>query len=310
MESASALLARARPLSFRPDRLKSRDLSTCVAGWQSVQTLAAAVRAASRAASCKSQQRKEMGRAPVRGVTAWAALGMRRAVVAAGRAAAVARGETLAPAILAAAGASHTNNQRSFRSAVAVAAARVALATRGGDPGQRGGGGGGAIQIVSQKSVSVSSTSAMPSGIHAGGGAGQGDQGVNFNDGGGGGGSGGAILIEAPSIAVASGAVLAVNGGGGGGGYNGGSRCTSGEAGSLSSTAAAGGTGICTGGAGGAGSMLHGADAAGLVRDGGGGGGGGVGRIRLNSLDGTVALGGELSPAMGECVSTGRLNLR
>jgi hypothetical protein len=35
-----------------------------------------------------------------------------------------------------------------------------------------------------------------------------------------------------------------------------------------------------------------------------------VGRIRLNSLDGTVTLGGELSPAMGECASTGRLNLR
>ncbi|MBL9039950.1 MAG: hypothetical protein JNM83_00025 [Myxococcales bacterium] len=180
----------------------------------------------------------------------------------------------------------------------------------GGDPGQRGGGGGGAIQIVSQKSVSVGSTSATPSGIQAGGAGGQGDQGVNFNDGGGGGGSGGAILIEAPSIAVASGAVLAVNGGGGGGGYNGGTRCTSGEPGALSSTAAAGGTGICTGGAGGAGSMLHGGAAAGLVRDGGGGGGGGVGRIRLNSLDGTVTLGGELSPAMGECASTGRLNLR
>lgn len=102
----------------------------CAAGWQSVQTLAAAVPAASRAASCKSQPREEMGRALVRGVTEWAVPVKRRAVVAAGRAAAVAKGETLAPAILAAAEASRTNVQRSFLSAVAVAAALVAPATR------------------------------------------------------------------------------------------------------------------------------------------------------------------------------------
>ena len=180
----------------------------------------------------------------------------------------------------------------------------------GGDPGQRGGGGGGAIQIVSQKSVSISSTNSMPSGIQAGGSGGQGDQGVNFNDGGGGGGSGGAILIEAPKISISSGAVLAVNGGGGGGGFNNGSSTNHGESASLSSTAAAGGPGIRSGGAGGAGSTLHGSDAAGPIGDGGGGGGGGVGRIRLNSLDGTVTVSGELSPAIGDCASLGRLTLR
>ena len=34
-------------------------------------------------------------------------------------------------------------------------------------------------------------------------------------------------------------------------------------------------------------------------------GGGGVGRIHLNSLSGDLVLEGELSPAAGECNSTG-----
>jgi hypothetical protein len=53
-----------------------------------------------------------------------------------------------------------------------------------------------------------------------GGAGGQGDKAQTIDDGAGGGGAGGAILIEAPSIEIASGAVLAANGGGGGGGYN------------------------------------------------------------------------------------------
>jgi hypothetical protein len=180
-----------------------------------------------------------------------------------------------------------------------------------GESGQRGGGGGGAIQIVSQQSVTVGSTSASPSGIHVGGGGGQGDTGTNFNDGGGGGGSGGAILIEAPTVSILSGAVLAANGGGGGGGYNNMMPTNGGESGKLASSAAAGGAGLReSGGAGGAGQASHGSDASGLPMDGGGGGGGGVGRIRLNSLDGNVTISGELSPAIGSCASTGRVTMR
>ncbi len=181
-----------------------------------------------------------------------------------------------------------------------------------GESGQRGGGGGGAIQVVSQHSVTVASTSASsPSGIQVGGGGGQSDIGVNFNDGGGGGGSGGAILIEAPSVSILSGAVLAANGGGGGGGFNNMLPTSSGESAKLSSVAAAGGFGAqSSGGVGGAGQTSQGSDAIGPLMDGGGGGGGGVGRIRLNSLDGNVTISGELSPALGSCASTGRVTMR
>lgn len=181
--------------------------------------------------------------------------------------------------------------------------------TSTGDPGQRGGGGGGAVQLASQTAVVVGSSTSAPSGIQAGGGAGQGDHGMNFNDGGGGGGSGGAILIEAPRIRIAEGAVLAVNGGGGGGGFNGGALMDTkdGQPASLSSMPAAGGVGQRSGGAGGAGATLAGADASGMVADGGAGGGGGVGRIRLNSLDGNAAIAGELSPPVGECSGTGTI---
>ncbi len=178
------------------------------------------------------------------------------------------------------------------------------------DPGQRGGGGGGAIQIVSQTSVSVRSTADTPSGIQAGGGGGQPDVDTNYNDGGGGGGSGGAILIEAPIITIGAGAVLAANGGGGAGGFNEKLKTTDGQSGLLSATPAAGGSGTCSGGAGGAGSTPNGSAAQGLIVDGGAGGGGAVGRIRLNSLDGSVVNEGVISPSMGECQSTGRLSLR
>ena len=185
--------------------------------------------------------------------------------------------------------------------------------TTTGESGQRGGGGGGAIQIVSQQSVIVDSTDMnKPSGIHVGGGGGQSDIGVNFNDGGGGGGSGGAILIEAPTISILSGAVLAANGGGGGGGFNGvGTPTNSGESAKLSSVAALGGVGSQSScGAGGAGQINPGGDAIGPKLDGGAGGGGGVGRIRLNSSDGNVSITGVLSPALGKCASTGRVTMR
>ncbi len=174
-----------------------------------------------------------------------------------------------------------------------------------GDTGQRGGGGGGAVQIVSQSRVVVSSSTTAPSGIQVGGGGGQGDRGLNFNDGGGGGGGGGTLLIEAPRIAIRAGAVLAANGGGGAGGINGGQMCMDGTSALLASQPAAGGAGVRFGGAGGAGSVLAGADAGGSPGDGSAGGGGGVGRIHLNSLSGDLVLEGELSPAAGECNSTG-----
>lgn len=179
--------------------------------------------------------------------------------------------------------------------------------TQTGETGQRGGGGGGAIQIVSQTSVLIGSTSpATASGISAGGGGGQGDHGMNFNDGGGGGGSGGAILIEAPRIAIDSDAVLAVNGGGGGGGRNGTVDTNNGAPGSLSVMPAAGGAGERSGGNGGAADTPNGRDASGSIGDGGAGGGGGAGRIRLNTLDGTITLRGQLSPVEGSCTSTGQ----
>jgi hypothetical protein len=60
-----------------------------------------------------------------------------------------------------------------------------------------GGGGGAAIQLVSNKSITI----AMTGGINAGGcGGGKGSGG---NDGGGGGGAGGMILLEAPTITIA-----------------------------------------------------------------------------------------------------------
>ncbi len=179
------------------------------------------------------------------------------------------------------------------------------------DPGQRGGGGGGAIQIVSQSLVSVRSSADTPSGILVGGGGGQAARDANYNDGGGGGGGGGSILIEAPKISIGSGAVLAVNGGGGAGGsFDTMAKTNDGQPGQLSSTPAAGGMGTRSGGAGGAAGTPNGSAASGVPDDGGAGGGGAVGRIRLNSLDGSVVVDGVLSPSMGECQSTGRLSLR
>lgn len=186
------------------------------------------------------------------------------------------------------------------------------LGKQGGDTGQRGGGGGGAIQIVSQTAVTIGSTSPAPSGIQVGGGGGQGDHGTNFNDGGGGGGAGGAILIEAPSITIGSGAVLAANGGSGAGGLNNvGKDTVNGLPAELSAMPVPGGAGdFRSGGAGGAGGTPNGSDASGSPGDGGAGGGGGVGRIRLNALDSVVSISGVLSPSQGNCTTIGPLPQR
>jgi hypothetical protein len=162
----------------------------------------------------------------------------------------------------------------------------------GGGMFGRGGGGGGALQLISNTRVVVPAGG----GINAGGCGGE--SGDGNSDSGGGGGAGGVILIEAPRAQVAG--TLAVNGGGGGGG--GGAAADQGSDGSLSRTPASGGKGDAAdegGGSGGAGATLPTAGGAGSNP---GGGGGAIGRIRINTRDGTGSMldGATLSPAPGD----------
>jgi hypothetical protein len=140
---------------------------------------------------------------------------------------------------------------------------------------------GGALQLVSRTGITFESGG----GINAGGNAG--------SDNGSGGGAGGGILLEAPLVVLPSGGALAANGGGGGCG-NTGTVTASAEAGRLDDQRAAGcqtdGT-AGDGGRGGAGSSPNGTvgetiSGCGVVA---GSGGGGVGRIRINTADGTFA---------------------
>lgn len=150
----------------------------------------------------------------------------------------------------------------------------------GGNMGGDGGGGGGAIQLVAQRRITITG------GLNVGGCGGKAGGGC-----GGGGGAGGAILVEAPVIDLQS-AKLAANGGGGGGAGNG----TAGERASLSNQAANGGNGGMGPNGGGGGG--NGADdgnlngSAGENRSRGGGGGGAVGRMRFNTLSGTIVTSG------------------
>jgi hypothetical protein len=155
----------------------------------------------------------------------------------------------------------------------------------GGNSGGDGGGGGGAVQLVASGTVRIMG---LGNGINAGGCGGEG-----ASDSGGGGGAGGTILIEAPSIVI-DGAGLAVDGGGGGGGGNG----SNGQPGQLTSSRSRGGSGSGSGGSGGAAGGLAGL--AGVYNLRGGGGGGAVGRIRLNTYDGTVTIlsSGFISPSL------------
>lgn len=161
----------------------------------------------------------------------------------------------------------------------------------GGGTAARGGNGGGAIQLVANGTISLTATGRVNA-SGCGGQAGQNNQSAA------GGGAGGAILIEAPSVVMAAAAVVAVNGGGGGGGDAGGQN---GQNGGASLTAAGGGNGAANGGNGGAGGAdqtFNGSD--GISDRNGGGGGGGVGRIRINTRDGTATLAGDavISPAL------------
>ena len=151
----------------------------------------------------------------------------------------------------------------------------------GGSQGADGGGGGGAIQLIAQRRITITG------GINAGGCGGK-----TAGTCGGGGGAAGTILIEAPVIDF-QGSKLAANGGGGGGGNSG----EAGERASLSSAKANGGTGGQSGqnkgGDGGDGAddnILNGAN--GQTNSRCGGGGGGVGRMRFNTLSGTIVTSG------------------
>jgi len=154
----------------------------------------------------------------------------------------------------------------------------------GGADGIGGAGiGGGAVQISSRTLITV------PGAIGASGGGGCVSSG---------GGSGGAILLEAPAVTVGGG-VYANGGSGGCGGFS----C--GEAGSLSTTPAPGDD-ACADGSG-----AYGGDGAAVgvdatsgddvtntpgATDRAGGGGGGLGRIRINTLDGTIMGASTFSP--------------
>ncbi|HLL25942.1 MAG TPA: hypothetical protein VK427_27580 [Kofleriaceae bacterium] len=168
----------------------------------------------------------------------------------------------------------------------------------GGEVGNRGqgGGGGGAMQLFATGGIVFTAGS-----IRSAGGCG-GNPGQN-NSCGGGGGAGGAILLEGPTITLASDTKLAVNGGGGGGGNGG-----AGEDGQLSlaraSKGASGGVQTGEGGSGGASDGLAGLPGQ-TANNAPGGGGGGVGWIRFHTLSGSAAINGALlSPRLTDPATT------
>lgn len=191
----------------------------------------------------------------------------------------------------------------------------------GVDSSASGGGGGGAIQISSRTSIAVRGA------ILAGGGGGEGggattDFFQNYG-GGAGGGSGGGILLEAPAIAIESGARVWTTGGGGGGSADGEQRTGP----DIARPGGPGGDGRTTGGRaargveGGGGYGADGGESGGGSTDGGGngesnsngsanggGGGGGVGCIVIrdaagarpsstSEFSGTTSVGLRTAPA-------------
>ena len=162
----------------------------------------------------------------------------------------------------------------------------------GGGGYAAGGAGGGALQLISGTQISIAG------GINAGGCGGRSS--ASTASGGAGGGAGGTILLEAPTISILG--KLAVNGGGGGG--VGSSSVASN--GTLDRSQASGGSGgIVTGALGAAGATLNGANGA-VSTTRGAGGGGSIGRIRIDTRDGTATLGAGsvLSPAPTDPGST------
>ena len=163
----------------------------------------------------------------------------------------------------------------------------------GGGNGGPGGGGGGALQVISNSKI-VFAAAGSASGINAGGCGGV--NGMAGNDGGGGGGAGGTIFLEAPIINL--GGTLAVNGGAGGTGASGNTNAST--PGLLSrSPAVASSAAGALGGAGAAGSNTDGT-IGGNAGNHGGAGGGAIGRIRIETRNGsgfTLGGGAVLSPS-------------
>ncbi len=169
----------------------------------------------------------------------------------------------------------------------------------GGGHANSGGVGGGAIQI------SVAGTLQVSGSIAAYGGGGQG--GIASANGGGGGGSGGAVLIEANSFLVQSGASITVNGGGGG---QGGKDSNVGDDGNDARPhddfPAFGGAFPSSGGFGGSGGTnLPPTSGTTSSSGAGGGGGGSSGRIRINTpmctKDGSVYVSGPATYGAQSC---------
>lgn len=154
----------------------------------------------------------------------------------------------------------------------------------------RGGGGGGGLQLVSNANVIVTGT------INAGGCGGA--SGANGPGGGGGGGAGGTVLLEAPGITIVG--AVAANGGGGGGGGAGSMPGGNATADEIAAIGGASNHGI--GGAGGNGA--HPAGNAGANNAYSGGGGGAVGRLRFETLTGTVNGFGATSPMPSVAAAT------
>ncbi len=161
----------------------------------------------------------------------------------------------------------------------------------GGDTPNRGGGGGG----------QANGPAALSPLLGGGGGGGADGYSGAHGQGGGGGGAGGGILLEGASVTVLG--RLVANGGGGGAGETSYYACSGGPAqpgddGHDADEAAPGGA-PCNGEGGPGGSGGYGGELTGFgLQPGGarvtGGGGGGVGRIRINSHQGT---GATLDPA-------------
>lgn len=180
-----------------------------------------------------------------------------------------------------------------------------------------GGGGGGAVQLTAGGHIWITA----PGGVTV---AGEGG-GRTLAGGGAGGGAGGAILLEAASIEIGTGAFLAANGGGGSGGdcltrYD--DAGLAGEKGTTTWHDADGGEGAYPtdsenagdGGDGGAGEHYNGESGREDSEDweGGasGGGGGGGGRIRLNTPDRNVSIDGMVSPYGHDLFTVGQTGVR
>jgi hypothetical protein len=148
----------------------------------------------------------------------------------------------------------------------------------GGAYGPTGGGlyghSGGAVYLMAQTAIVLGATGRI---LANGQGGGRGSGG----SGGGGGGSGGTIALDAPSLQLASGALVLAEGGGGGGGGDLASGAQDG-ADAATSSAATGGAATMPAGTGGAGSLASVGQAgqdgplAPTTSTGGGGGGGGA----------------------------------